>query len=87
MWRALFRGQNQKFNLELMMKWLSTAGLLTAILLAGCSSNMDRAFYEGFKSQNEGYKTPNERAMNPAPSYDTYSKERESLKQKTPSAE
>lgn len=64
------------------MKWLSTAGLLTAILLTGCSSNVDRAFYEGFKSQNEGYKTPDERAMNPTPSYDAYNKERESLNQK-----
>ncbi len=69
------------------MKWLSTAGIFMAILVSGCSSNMDRAFYEGIKSQNEGYKTPNERAMNPTPSYDTYSKERESLKQKDPSAE
>lgn len=69
------------------MQWILTAGFFTAILLAGCSGNMDRALYEGIKSQNEGYKTPNERVMNPVPSYDSYKKEREILKQKEPSAE
>jgi len=48
--------------------------------MAGCSSNVNRAFYEGIKNQNEAYKTPNERAMNPAPSYDSYIKEQEELK-------
>lgn len=69
------------------MKWMNTAGIFTVILLAGCSSNMDRAFYEGFKSQNEAYKTPDERAMNPSPSYDAYNKERDKLKQTDPSSE
>lgn len=54
--------------------------LPTLILVAGCSSNVNRAFYEGIKNQNEAYKTPNERAMNPTPSFDTYSKESEKLK-------
>jgi len=61
------------------MKWSFFTIMLTAMLVAGCSSNMDRGLYEGIKSQNEGYKTPNERAMNPAPSYDTYKKDKENL--------
>ncbi|HUX89216.1 MAG TPA: hypothetical protein VMV48_00810 [Gallionellaceae bacterium] len=41
--------------------------LLPVLLLAGCSSNVNRAFYEGIKSQNEVNKTPSERAMTPTP--------------------
>ena len=64
------------------MKWPIYAILLTGILLAGCSNNVNRAFYEGIKSQNEAYKTPTERANAPStPSYDTYQKERERLQQ------
>ena len=63
------------------MKLSATTILLSGLLLAGCSSNVNRAFYDGFKSQSEGYKTPNERAMTQTPSYGTYQKERESLKQ------
>jgi len=70
------------------MKWSIYAILLTGTLLAGCSNNVNRAFYEGFKSQNDGYKTPNERVTSPpSPSYDTYTKERESLKQDDPATE
>lgn len=61
--------------------------LLSALLLAGCSNNVNRAFYEGIKTQTEGYKTPNERAVTPTPSYDTYIKERDSLKQNDPASE
>jgi formaldehyde-activating enzyme involved in methanogenesis len=53
--------------------------LLMFLLLAGCSSNAKRAFYEGIKNQNEAYKTPAERAMNSSPSYDEYSKEKQKL--------
>lgn len=74
-------GKIQNLNWRRLCNRSSKADLLAAILLAGCSGTIDRAFYEGIKSQNEGYKTPDERAMNPGPSYDTYSKERESLKQ------
>jgi len=69
------------------MGWSIKAILLSLTILAGCSDNVNRAFYEGFKSQNEGYKTPNERAMTPTPSYGTYQKERESLKQNNPAEE
>jgi hypothetical protein len=69
------------------MKLSATTILLSGLLLAGCSDNVNRAFYEGFKSQSEGYKTPNERAMTPTPSYGTYQKEKESLKQNDPAAE
>ncbi|MGV8933266.1 MAG: hypothetical protein ACOH1I_01490 [Gallionellaceae bacterium] len=52
---------------------------LMLVLMAGCSSNTKRAFYEGIKNQNEAYKTPAERAMNPSPSFDTYTKEKGKL--------
>ena len=52
---------------------------LMLVLLAGCSSNAKRAFYDGIKNQNEAYKTPAERALNPSPSYDAYSKEKAKL--------
>ena len=64
------------------MKLSATTILLSGLLLAGCSDNVNRAFYEGFKNQNDAEKTPNERAMTPTRSYGTYQKERESLKQK-----
>lgn len=69
------------------MKLSATTILLSGLLLAGCSDNMNRAFYEGFKNQNDAEKTPNERALTPTPSYGTYQKERESLKQKDSAAE
>ena len=70
------------------MRWSIKTILLTLLLLAGCSSNVNRAFYEGFKSQNDGYKTPNERLTSPpAPSYDVYKKERDSLKKTDPAVE
>lgn len=65
-----------------MMKLSIYAVLLAGLFLAGCTSDPYRGLYEGIKSQNEGYKTPTERAATPSsPSYDTYQKERESLKQ------
>lgn len=67
---------------------LLPALLLSLLLLAGCSGNVNRAFYEGIKSQNEAYKTPTERANAPStPSYDSYQKERERLQQNNPAAE
>ena len=69
------------------MNLSATTILLSGLLLAGCSDNVNRAFYEGFKNQNDAEKTPNERAMTPTPSYGTYQKERESLKQNDPAAE
>lgn len=51
--------------------------LLTAFLLAACSSDLYRGIYEGIKSNNDAKRTPIERAASPAPSYDKYKKERE----------
>ncbi len=53
--------------------------LLAAILLSSCSSDMYRRIYEGIKSNNDAKRTPIERAVSPAPSYDKYKKEREEL--------
>ena len=53
--------------------------LLALVLLAGCTGNISRGFYEGIKSQKDATRSPNERAMEPVPSYDTYTKEREKL--------
>ena len=64
------------------MGWQIKAILFTLIFLAACSNNVNRGLYEGFKSQNDGYKTPNERVTSPpAPSYDVYKKERDRLKE------
>ena len=68
------------------MQWSIKIFLMTCVLLAGCSNNVNRAFYEGFKSQNDGYKTPNEKTTSPpAPSYDVYKKERDNLQSSDPS--
>jgi hypothetical protein len=45
--------------------------------LSACANDPYQGLYEGIKSQNESKKTPQERQMNPAPSYDAYKKERE----------
>ena len=64
------------------MTLLARTILLSGLLLAGCTGDPYRGLYDGIKSQNEGYKTPTERATSPSsPSYDSYQKERESLKQ------
>ena len=57
--------------------------ILIPTLLAGCAGNFSRGLYEGIKTQNEINQTPAERAMNPGPSYDSYSKERESLRKRS----
>jgi hypothetical protein len=69
------------------MKLSATTIFLAGLLLAGCSDNVNRAFYEGFKNQNDAEKTPNERAMTPTSSYGTYQKERENMKQNDPAEE
>jgi hypothetical protein len=51
--------------------------LLAALLLSACSDPY-RNLYEGIKSNNDAKRSPNERAMTPAPSYEEYKKERES---------
>ena len=50
--------------------------ILAALALTACE-NPARNLYEGIKASNDAKRTPNERAMTPAPSYDAYRKERE----------
>lgn len=48
-----------------------------AILSLTACADPERNLYEGIKSNNEARRSPNERAMTPAPTYDDYKKERE----------
>ncbi len=56
--------------------------LLLAVLGLAACSDPSRNLYEGIKSSNDARRTPNERAMTPAPSYDEYQKERETPSEK-----
>lgn len=51
--------------------------LLSVLLLSACADPA-RNLYEGIKASNDAKRTPQERAMTPAPSYDAYKKERDS---------
>jgi len=51
--------------------------VLAALLLSACADPTHN-LYEGIKASNDAKRTPQERAMDPAPSYDAYKKERES---------
>jgi len=77
-------GQVKSLKYEQIMKLSTTPILLTGLLLASCSNDPYRGFYEGIKSQSDGYRTPTERAVNPPTSYDAYKRERENLKQNEP---
>lgn len=48
--------------------------ILSVMMLVGCADPA-RNLYEGIKANNDAKRTPNERAVTPAPSYDTYQKE------------
>lgn len=50
--------------------------ILTTLALTACA-DADRNLYDGIKANNEAKRSPNERAMTPAPTYDEYKKERE----------
>lgn len=50
--------------------------LLAVLGLAACS-DPSRNLFDGIKANNDARRTPNERAMTPAPSYDEYKQERE----------
>jgi hypothetical protein len=52
--------------------------LLSSICFSGCASDPYQGVYEGIKNQNDSKKSPQEREMNPTPSYDAYKKERDS---------
>lgn len=56
--------------------------LLLAVLGLTACSDPSRNLYEGIKSSNDAKRTPEERAMTPAPSYDEYKKERETPPEK-----
>lgn len=56
---------------------ITLLSICCAITLAACSSNFTQGIYEGIKAQNDAKRSPQERAMTPAPSYDEYKKERE----------
>ncbi len=56
--------------------------LLLAVLVMTACSDPARSLYEGIKSSNDAKRTPDERAMTPAPSYDEYKHERETSPEK-----
>jgi hypothetical protein len=51
--------------------------LAAALALSACNSDFYRSLYESIQARNDARRTPTEREMNPAPSYDEYEKERE----------
>jgi hypothetical protein len=52
--------------------------ILSVLLVVGCADPA-RNLYEGIKANNDAKRTPNEQAVSPAPSYDTYQKELEKM--------
>lgn len=54
-------------------------GLLVvmAVLVLSACADPARNLYDGIKANNDAKRSPNERSMTPAPSYDQYKKERE----------
>ncbi len=50
--------------------------ILLPLLLASCADPA-RNLYQGIQSQQEAQRTPQERALSPAPSYDQYKQERD----------
>jgi len=52
---------------------MKVAGLLALLLLAGCADPA-RNLYEGIRSNNEAKRTPAERAAQPSPDYDSYTR-------------
>jgi hypothetical protein len=56
--------------------------LLIVLFLTACGEDPYRNLYEGIKSNNDAKRTPTERANQPAPSYDSYKKERDSASEK-----
>jgi hypothetical protein len=48
--------------------------VFSVLVLVGCADPA-RNLYEGIKASNDAKRTPNEQAVTPAPSYDTYQNE------------
>lgn len=57
---------------------MRTLWIFSVLMLVGCADPA-RNLYEGIKANNDAKRTPNEQAVTPAPSYDTYQKELESV--------
>ena len=55
---------------------LILAALLACLAMAGCEDPA-RNLYDGIRNHNEAQRTPEQREMRPAPSYDEYTKERQ----------
>lgn len=58
---------------------MKRCALLLSVLVLSACADPARNLYEGIKSNNDARRTPGERAITPAPSYDEYKKEREKL--------
>jgi hypothetical protein len=56
------------------MRYLSA--ILAALALSACADPA-RNLYDGIKTNNDAKRSPQERAMTPAPTYDEYKKARE----------
>ncbi|NOT20248.1 MAG: hypothetical protein HOP24_08275 [Sideroxydans sp.] len=54
-----------------------TMMMLLGLALAACADPA-RNLYEGIKASNDAKRTPSERAISPAPSYDQYKKDQQS---------
>jgi hypothetical protein len=50
---------------------------LATLLAAACTTDPYRGLYDGIKNSNDAKRSPSERAVSPAPSYDSYKKERD----------
>ena len=55
---------------------MRTLWMFSVLMLVGCADPA-RNLYEGIKANNDAKRTPNEQAVTPAPSYDSYQKELE----------
>jgi len=60
------------------MKWLSLVTVLACLATAGCEDPA-RNLFEGIRNNNEAQRTPQEREMQPAPTYGEYTKERKRI--------
>ena len=60
------------------MKLLGLATIMTCLMLAGCDDPA-RNLYNGIRNNNEAHRTPEQREMQPAPTYDEYTTERKRI--------
>ena len=55
---------------------------ISVLLLTACGEDPYRNLYNGINSNSEARRSPTERAVSPAPSYDSYKKERDTPQEK-----